>query len=281
MNNACSRPEISALLVPYIDGELDEEERRRVEEHLAECEVCARKLKELSEADRLLLKYFTKFQRNCPAEDRLIAFQSGKIELTQEEKEHIHICPSCGSSLDLLNELDEYLEEKPIRMPDSLLSIVRREYPPQPNQPRRGRLSSFFFSVGKFLVPPRGYRVSMATISSIFVVVIALLLVTNFTLQREYRNATQGRGIPQSGRVLDVKKDGGEVVVVTNITKNIEPGMVVDLNKWERKPVGTGKVVSVDEKNKVSEFKLDSIEEGLELKIGDMILIRSEESLIP
>jgi len=282
MNNACSRPEIYALLIPYIDGELDEEERRRIEEHLVECEICARELKELSEADILLLKYFAKLQRNCLTEDRLVALQSGKIELTQEEKEHIDVCPSCSSSLDLLNELDEYLEEEPIRMPESLLNIVRREYPPQLNQSRRNRLSSFFSSVGKFLVPPRGYRVSMATVSSIFVVIIAvlaMLLVTNFTLQREYREATQVEGISHDGKVLDVKRDEGKIV--TNITDDIKPGMKIELHKWERKSVGTGEVVSVDEENKVSEFKLDSMEEGIEIKTGDMILIRFEGSVKP
>jgi anti-sigma factor RsiW len=95
-------------LVAYMEGALEEEERRRVETHLATCEVCCRSLEELDEAKELLVEAWTAGGVGCPPAEALGVHLTGGGDdaLRRALERHLDRCAVCGELVEVLRAFE-------------------------------------------------------------------------------------------------------------------------------------------------------------------------------
>lgn len=95
-------------LVAYLEGALEGEALRQVEEHLAGCEACRRSLEELTETADWLVELFSVSGESCPPGEALAEYVSGEGDETTRETlgRHVERCGSCGELMGVLRSFE-------------------------------------------------------------------------------------------------------------------------------------------------------------------------------
>lgn len=135
----CAEPKLRELLLPYLEGELDERDAMAVTIHLGACEICAKESDELRES----LKFIA--AAGCPPREALLACLEGK-PADERARRHVARCPECRAITREFNALEHpEPRDRSVKIPMWLDEKLREVFP------KRSRLGGFF----TFLVPSR------------------------------------------------------------------------------------------------------------------------------
>ncbi|MFQ6672989.1 MAG: zf-HC2 domain-containing protein [Candidatus Tectimicrobiota bacterium] len=95
-------------LVAYLEGALDTEGTRRVEEHLAVCERCSQSLGGLSEARALLVELWTASGASCPPAEAISEYLAGEGEDAPRQAlgRHLERCAACREIAEVLRTFE-------------------------------------------------------------------------------------------------------------------------------------------------------------------------------
>src|SRR5436190_19960302 len=94
-------PSGHAELVRYLDGELEQEERAKVEQHLATCGACRDQL-EFAKGFRAGLRKLSKEELTtdepCPDSWTLVSYEAGDVdeETARHLRVHLLLCDDCA-----------------------------------------------------------------------------------------------------------------------------------------------------------------------------------------
>lgn len=111
-------------LVGYLEGALDAEDSRVVEDHLLGCERCRNSMEELGETAEWLVELWSAAGESCPPAEAIAEYVSGEGEDSARKAlgRHVERCPSCRELLETLRALEaEWVppEEGP-ELPESI-----------------------------------------------------------------------------------------------------------------------------------------------------------------
>lgn len=95
-------------LVGYLEGVLDDEANRLVEDHLLGCERCRQSLEEIGETAEWLVELWSASGESCPPAEALAEYVSGEGEEPARVTlgRHLERCPSCRELLETLRAFE-------------------------------------------------------------------------------------------------------------------------------------------------------------------------------
>jgi anti-sigma factor RsiW len=123
-------PEIS-ILSSLLDGELDGDERARVEQHAQNCPSCAARIKDLELLDRAMIKDFAKpagrddqsLSDSCVTAEDMTSYLHDLLPGEERVKVESHLdrCDACLTELNALAKADARLAQSPSQPLPSIL----------------------------------------------------------------------------------------------------------------------------------------------------------------
>jgi hypothetical protein len=100
-------------LYEYIDGVLESDERREVEEHLRECSACQKNVVEMKEFEKDLKIFWKEFRKECPSPEDMYDYSLGKLDKENTERISLHLsnCHICKMKNDESERMAEEFKE--------------------------------------------------------------------------------------------------------------------------------------------------------------------------
>lgn len=190
-------------LLAYVEGRLDEEGRRDLEEHLDSCGPCAEEVASLRRMDGLLRQYPDSFH---PREDELYRFVHSGEDTGGLIASHLQWCTDCSEDVEILREMltqGRAAPEGSHRAPESLLQSLDRRFGREKKPGSLDLLLGFFRGLLKhpFRLP------TLALGTGAAVIIIAMVTVPYLRTGKmapaleklaplEDRGATEMEGVP-------------------------------------------------------------------------------------
>jgi len=171
-------------IIAYRDNILDEEERKKVEQHLAECAECRTRLVAFEHLAVGLKGYFATHRpvkgKDCPDETVLRRYLSGELDEAEKVrwKEHLSSCDYCfGIIAALKKESLQETDTEPLQLPDWLRRHVEASGSLRERLPLRKRWTHFSLALREawvsFVVPHKW----VCMVASLIIVIFAGWLV--------------------------------------------------------------------------------------------------------
>jgi hypothetical protein len=108
----CSH-ETAEFQVDYVQGKLEPEKRRLLEEHLASCPDCAEQVEALGWIRQTAGEHGPALFESHPLPERLVAFSEAPASVGREEsasiRAHLELCRACSEEIQTLAEVDATL----------------------------------------------------------------------------------------------------------------------------------------------------------------------------
>ena len=105
----CTNRKVRDLIFDYIDGNLEVEAQRQVEEHLAVCEDCRSLEREYRHTIDETKAFFAKSAMEHIANETLVEYVDSPQKLTRSQREavefHLDICPTCSGKIKMLERV--------------------------------------------------------------------------------------------------------------------------------------------------------------------------------
>ncbi len=147
-HNTSACDEVRELIAWFPGRTLDENERRRVDEHVTECQACADLLRFVSGFSEIVREQYTPH----PEAGSLVAFVEERTSLDSRERseieKHLAACAACREQVAMLEAVDRSIDEYDSREPAQTQPV------PETPVTRRSRLRDFWDSLRGGILRP-------------------------------------------------------------------------------------------------------------------------------
>jgi hypothetical protein len=208
----CTKRWDAGLLLGYLEGELDQDARRAVEEHLRVCPECRAELDALRGVDTLLKAHPDAFH---PDESMLWRYAAEGADPDGSISHHLEDCRQCREEIELLRELATLEAEVPERVPKMPTSLTEqlerlhdgtRDFVSTPESGVLSRLLEWL------RVPFRAPALSLGTAAAvILILVIALPMWRTYKRIPNPAQTSPIRGFTEQSRVSELRARRSDV----------------------------------------------------------------------